>query len=110
MYIFSIPSRSLRSSGSRERNNKENRGPLPPPSTISSSISYLTTTFEVIADSTPEVYGDIEDEGASTAILTIIIKLLLFMTSKKRAPSPGRMEVVDWGIGGKVVGLLFIQP
>ena len=63
--IFSIPSRSLRSLGSRERNDKENRGPAPA-ATMSSNISYLTTTFEVIADASPEVYGEheIEDEGA----------------------------------------------
>ena len=80
MYIFSIPSRSLRSLGSRERNDKENCGPPPAAiaSTIPSNISYLTTTFEVIADASPEVYGDheIEDEGTMIAYLLITITIL----------------------------------
>ena len=72
--LFSISSRPLRALGSRERNDKENRGPPPAPTaclnamgTSAPTTSYLTTTFEVIADASPELYGlgdhDIEDEG-----------------------------------------------
>ena len=68
---FSISSRPLRALGSRD---KENRGPPPAPiaclnamGTSDPATSYLTTTFEVIADASPELYGlgdhDIEDEG-----------------------------------------------
>jgi len=91
---FSIPSRSLRSLGSRERNDKENRGPQPS-SIASSNISYFTTTFEVIADSSQELYGDnnVEEEDRLAAKLARKDSLAIKLSQR-----PNKQELIERNI------------
>lgn len=97
----SISSRPLRALGSRD---KENRGPPPAPiaclnamGTSDPATSYLTTTFEVIADASPELYGlgdhDIEDEDRLATKLAQKDSLAIKLSQR-----PDRQELIERNI------------